>query len=165
MNHQMMDHAKMHGQMKGQMPTEPGQSAFAAIQEIVGILEADPTTDWSKVSINELRDHLVDMDAVTLRARVSSEPVKNGIVFAIAGDGPVRNSIRRMVTAHATTMNGVNNWQFVATETNTGALLTVTAPPADQAKLKALGLFGILTIGMHHQEHHLMIARGGNPHP
>ena len=28
----------------------------------------------------------------------------------------------------------------------------------------ALGFFGVLTLGMHHQMHHLMLARGMNPH-
>ena len=32
------------------------------------ILEADPTTDWSKVNIGALREHLIDMDEVTMRA-------------------------------------------------------------------------------------------------
>ncbi len=52
------------------VPREPGQSAFAAIQEIVAILEADPETDWSRVNIEALRNHLADMDNVTLRADV-----------------------------------------------------------------------------------------------
>ena len=52
----------MHGSMgRGNMTraapgsaatTEAGQIAFAAIQEIVAILEADPQTDWSKVDID-----------------------------------------------------------------------------------------------------------------
>src|SRR5438270_319404 len=42
-------------------PTEPGQSAFAAIQEIVQILEGDSRTDWTKVNIEALRQHLIDM--------------------------------------------------------------------------------------------------------
>ncbi|MFX5914869.1 hypothetical protein ABTE45_18800, partial [Acinetobacter baumannii] len=57
----------------GLMPTQPGQSAFAAILEIVALLEADPATDWSKVNIEALRQHLIDMDNVTLRADVKSE--------------------------------------------------------------------------------------------
>jgi hypothetical protein len=32
-------------------PLLPGQDAFGTIQEIVRILERDPTTDWSKVNI------------------------------------------------------------------------------------------------------------------
>ena len=27
-----------------------------------------------------------------------------------------------------------------------------------------LGLFGLMTIGVHHQQHHLMIATGRSPH-
>ena len=39
----------------GVVPSEPGQSAFAAIQEIVAMLDSDPETDWSKVDIEALR--------------------------------------------------------------------------------------------------------------
>ncbi len=163
-SHDMMDHSKMHGQVTTPAPKEAGQSAFAAIEEIVGILEADPDTDWGSVNINALREHLVDMDAVTLHAQVSSEPIAGGIKFVITGEEPVRSSIRRMITAHAATVDGLNGWRFTAVETANGAFMAVTVPQAELKKLSALGLFGVLTVGMHHQEHHLMIARGGNPH-
>ena len=54
----------------GSGPREPGQVAFAANQEVVAILASDPATDWSKVDIEALRQHLIDMNSVTLRARV-----------------------------------------------------------------------------------------------
>ena len=152
------------GRPSAAMPTQPGQGAFAAIQEIVEILEADPTTDWSKVNIEALRQHLIDMDNVTLRADVKSAAVEGGITFIVSGTGPIRESIQRMVTAHAATMNGVAGWQFVAATTETGATLTVKTPAPDIEKLQALGFIGVLTHGMHHQMHHLMIARGGDPH-
>jgi hypothetical protein len=164
MTHGTMDHAKMHGQMMGANPTEPGQSAFAAIQEIVVLLENDPKTDWAKVNIDALRDHLVDMDAVTLHAKVNAQPVEGGMTFTVTGQGPVADSIRRMVVAHSASMNGVNGWQYTAVETEEGATMTVIVPPQDQERLRGLGFFGVLTVGMHHQEHHLMIARGENPH-
>jgi hypothetical protein len=41
-----MDHAYAHGG-EGLAPTMPGQEVFGTIQEIVRMLEADPTTDWS----------------------------------------------------------------------------------------------------------------------
>jgi hypothetical protein len=164
MSQHTMDHSKMHDQMTGRVPMEPGQSAFAAIHEIVGLLEADPNTEWAKVNIDALREHLVDMDAVTLHAQINSEAVENSIRFTATGEEPVRSSIRRMIAAHASTMNGVDGWRFVAAETESGATLTVTAPEPYRAKVLALGFFGILTLGMHHQEHHLMIARGGDPH-
>ncbi len=164
-------HDMMHGQhmMYGEPPgsavaTQPGQSAFAAIQEIVEILSADPKTEWSKVNIDALRQHLIDMNNVTLAANVKNEPIDGGIRFDVTGEGPVRDSIRRMTTAHAATMNGVDGWKFEAAEIDGGASLTVHAPAKDADKLRGLGFLGVLTLGMHHQMHHLMIARGENPH-
>ena len=145
-------------------PAEVGQGAFAAIQEIVAILEADPGTDWAKVDIDALREHLVDMNNVTLEARVARAPVEGGVRYDVTGDGPVDASIRRMVMAHAATMNGWDGWSFEAAPIDGGASLTVRAPAKDAMKLKGLGFFGVLTLGMHHQMHHLMLARGQNPH-
>ena len=60
----------MHSGMRADlmMPTMAGQDAFGAIQEIVRILEADPKSDWSKVDLEALRQHLIDMNELTLRA-------------------------------------------------------------------------------------------------
>jgi len=162
---QTMHHHAMMADGAPITPTQPGQSAFAAIQEIVAILEADPKTDWSKVDIEALRQHLVDMDNVTLRAEAKSEPVDGGLRFVITGAGPVKDSIRRMVLAHAAAMNGVGGWRMSAAQIDDGATLTVIVPPQDAAKLRGLGFIGVLTHGMHHQMHHLMIARGEGPHP
>lgn len=169
-----MDHGKMmHGGKTAPVPApvtspaprQPGQDAFAAIQEIVEILEADRGTDWTKVDIDALRRHLVDMSNVTLLAEVRSEPLADGTRFVVTGNSDrVVASIRRMTAAHAATMNGVNGWRFNATQTEGGAVLEVRVPPADMPRLKALGFFGVMTRGMHHQEHHLMIARGQHPH-
>jgi hypothetical protein len=146
------------------VPSQTGQSAFAAIQEMVALLEADSKTDWSKVDIDALRGHLVDMDNVTLHAEVKNEPVEGGVRFVVTGVGEVSNSIRRMVPAHAAMMNGVDSWSYAARVTAEGADLTVLAPPKDQAKLRGFGFFGVMTRGMHHPMHHLMISRGENPH-
>ncbi len=146
-------------------PTEVGEGAFAAIQEIVTLLNADPKTDWSKVDIDALRQHLVDMNNVTLKANVTSAPIDAGVRFEVTGEGPVRESIRRMVLTHAATMNGVDGWMFEAKAIEGGASLDVHAPPRDVDKVKGLGFFGIMTLGMHHQTHHLMIARGMKPSP
>jgi hypothetical protein len=146
-------------------PMQAGQSAFAAIQEIVEMLEADPGADWSKVDIEGLRRHLVDMSNVTLASTVEAAAVDGGARFTVTGAGEVAGSIRRMVIAHAATMDGVDGWRFVAAERPDGATLTVTAPDAaDQSKIRALGFIGVMTRGMHHQEHHLMIASGAGPH-
>lgn len=146
-------------------PTDPGQSAFAAIQEIVAMLDADPNTDWSKVDIDSLRRHLVDMNNVTLYAEVATTSTNNGVRFAVTGSGRVRDSIRRMVKAHAETMSGANGMTILASDLPEGAVMTVTVEnPADLQKLKGLGFFGVMTLGMHHQQHHFMIATGHAPH-
>jgi hypothetical protein len=107
--------APMHGhahapmpQPRGAMPTQPGQAAFAAIQEIVRLLEADPATDWSKVDLAALREHLIDMDEVTLRATATQRPVEGGIEVAVTGAGRTLEAIRRMVPAHARELDGLS---------------------------------------------------------
>src|SRR5579863_3168646 len=70
-------HAGMHG-VSG-TPISPGQSAFGAIQEIVEILDADPKTDWSKVDLEALRQHLIDMNEVTLKADQAPKTIDGGL--------------------------------------------------------------------------------------
>jgi len=142
---------------------EGGQAAFAAIQEIVAILMADPATDWEKVNIEALRQHLIDMDNVTLRAEVSMQDIDGGARFeATSTVPPVTASIRAMVPAHVATMNGVEGWSMTAEEIPGGAALVVTG--GDAQRIRALGFIGIMTVGMHHQAHHLALAKGVNPH-
>jgi hypothetical protein len=154
-----MDHAKrMHA--ADAAPTHPGQEAFGTIQEIVRILEADPTTDWSKVNIGALREHLIDMDEVTLRARASERPLDNGIEITVTGEGRTVGAIKRMVPAHTRELAGLG-WSATAHDLPNGVKLVVTASDLRQVvKLKAFGFMGIMVQGGHHQPHHLMIARG-----
>ena len=152
------DHMAM---SSGNQPTESGQSAFAAIHEIVTMLEADPKTDWSKVNIDALRAHLIDMDNVTIRAKIVYEPTTNGEHIHISGDGDVRDSIQRMVMMHARMSGDTPDWHMDATEAPDGVHLNVVAKtPRGLQKMKALGLIGMMADGMHHARHHMMLARG-----
>lgn len=155
-----------HGNMQAEaLPSETGQSAFAAIQEIVAKFEADPTTDWSKVNIEALRQHLIDMNAVTLQASIKIEQLADGRKFVVSGEGPVIMSIQRMLAGHAATMNGKDGWTFSVEDSPNGASLVVRSPSSDKiAILDGLGFIGVMTVGMHHQEHHWMIAKGMHPH-
>ena len=159
-------HGMQHSAMAtDELPTEPGQSAFAAIQEIVAKLDANAATDWSKVNIEALRQHLIDMNAVTLGATVRTETLADGRKFIVSGVGPVVSSIQRMLAGHAATMNGKAGWKFAAETTASGGVLVVNPPSAaDMVKLDGLGFIGIMTMGVHHQEHHWMIAKGSHPH-
>lgn len=154
-------HAGMHGQQfGGALPTSPGQDAFGAIQEIVQILEADPTTDWSKVNIAALREHLIDMNEVTLHAQAQTQMTATGIEIKVTGEGRTRDAIKRMVPAHVHELAALG-WNAATAELPDGVKLTVTANnAAPLVKLKALGFIGIMVQGGHHQPHHLMMAKG-----
>ncbi len=145
-------------------PTSPGQDGFGAIQEIVRILEADPKTDWSKVDIAALREHLIDMNEVTLHAAAAETELADGVDIAVTGEGRTLAAIRRMVPAHAQELSRIG-WTARTEELPNGARLVVTTSHAAQAaRLKALGFIGIMVLGSHHQPHHLLIAKGGLVH-
>jgi hypothetical protein len=155
-------HAMRHASDKE--PTLPGQDAFGAIQEIVKILEADPATDWSKVNLERLRQHLIDMNEVTLRAVVKAEPVPGGLQMAITGAGRTEQAIRAMVGPHGHLLHQMKEWSATADTIPGGIRLTVVArDPADPktiARIRGLGFVGLLVQGAHHQPHHLAMARG-----
>lgn len=72
------------------------------------------------VDIEALRQHLIDMDNVTLRADVAREDIDGGGVMPVIG--------------------------------------------TDIGGIRGLGFIGLMTVGMHHQAHHLALASGQNPH-
>ena len=165
MNHSQMNHDAMMLTSAAGEVTEGGQGAFAAIAEVVALLDADPATDWSRVDIEGLRQHLIDMGNVTMRAQVAKLPSDTGATFTVTSTDPaVTTSIRRMITAHTATMDGTNGWAMTATEVEGGAELSVSGTAADLPKIAGLGFIGVMTLGMHHQTHHLAVASGQNPH-
>ena len=154
----MHQHGMMGTENTGQ-PTMPGQEAFGTIQEVVRILDADPTTDWSKVNISALREHLIDMDEVTMRATATERTLENGVEIAVTGQGRTLDAIKRMVPAHMHELSQLG-WNAKAEDLPNGVKLTATSTDAKQVvKLKALGFMGIMVQGAHHQQHHLMMAK------
>jgi len=155
-----MAHQAMHGAVAA-MPREPGQGAFAAIQEIVAILEADPSTDWSRVDIGALRQHLVDMNALVMSAEVTQREIPGGLETTVSGVGRGGEAARRMVPMHAKELAKIEGWTASGTISDGNAILTVTARDEDQiARIRGLGFFGLMATGAHHKAHHLAIARG-----
>jgi hypothetical protein len=147
------------------MPTEPGEGAFATIQEIVTLLENDPATDWRNVSILALREHLVDMSEVFLHAQVQESRIENGIDILAKGSGRTLAALQRMVPAHARMIQGYRGWKVEALQMEEGMRLVVTSKDPDEAQhIRGLGFFGIMTSGAHHQEHHFRIAKGEHVH-
>ncbi len=147
------------------LPTQPGQDAFGTIQEIVRILEADPRTDWSKINLGALREHLIDMNEVTLRAELSEKPVAGGVEILVTGNGRTLSAIRRMVPTQARELSGHKGWKTMTSEIANGIRLTVVADSeSETVHLRGLGFIGLMTTGTHHQVHHLALARGENMH-
>lgn len=146
-------------------PAEPGQSAFAAIAEITAMLQNDPATDWSKVDVAALQSHLADMDQVTLHTIATTEPIPGGARITVKGDGETIASIQRMMLAHAPFLAAATGYAVEATATVDGAQWTVISITADdEVEIRALGFYGLLAIGAHHQTHHFAIAKGDMVH-
>jgi hypothetical protein len=100
-HHQDMPMEGYAGMRRALTPAIPGQDAFGAIQEVVHILDADPKTDWSKVALEPLRQHLIDMNEVTLKADADANTVDGGLEVTITGTGPTLVAIQRMIPAYA----------------------------------------------------------------
>ena len=159
MAHGMHGTAMRDGQAKA-MPASPGQDAFGAILEIVQILQADPNTDWSKVDIEGLRQHLIDMNQVTLHAAATRQVLDNGVAYDVTGEGRTLAAIKRMLPAHVRELRETG-WNARTEDLPNGVRLIVIASEAQPlTRLKALGFIGIMVQGGHHQPHHLMMARG-----
>jgi hypothetical protein len=163
-----MPHEAMHGTPRepggAGAPRMPGQDAFGAIAEIVQILDADSATDWSKVDLERLRQHLVDMNEVVLRAQVTQARVPGGLAMDITGTGRTAQAIRAMVVPHATELDRMPAYAARTEPIPDGVRLTVTAKSPDDARtvarLRGLGFVGLLAEGSHHGPHHLAMARG-----
>jgi hypothetical protein len=171
-DHMKMDHAAHMAASSDcktvTIPTLPGQAAFGAISEVVRILEADPHTDWTKVNIEALRQHLIDMDEVTMRSSATQHNIPGGMEVDVTGTGATVAAIRRMTINHTTMLEQGTEYHASATPIPNGARLVVTAKsPTDSvlvARIRGLGFAGIMTEGNHHVLHHLAIARGEKVH-
>ena len=160
--HKKHMHTQMHG---GAGLKEPGQGAFAALSEVVRVLEADPETDWSKVDLSGLREHLIDMDRLVTGSIVNETQLPDGLRASVTGDADTLASLKRMVPAHAGQLARDDRWTVSVQESAEAVQLTVTSEDdAVAARIKGLGFFGLMASQDHHREHHLMMARGEDAH-
>ena len=152
-----------HAARTGRVAQETGQDAFAALDEIVEILRADPGTDWAQVSIGALRQHLQDMQVLTLMLEVREVPVTDGLRMFIPRRGAGGGAAGRMVPAHAPFVAAETGWSSEIVAQDDALVWTVTSVTAS-AQIRGLGFFGLMTVGNHHSLHHMMLARGSDPH-
>ncbi len=169
MKYGTMDHSKMYKNYGSKdtardaegLPLEPGQGAFATIAEIVVMLTNDPATDWDKVNIGALREHLIDMDEVALRASAKTTLSDDKIVFTVTGSGRTKQAIQTMVPAHAAVLTRTTAWDAKGELTDEGATMTIVSnKPIVLKVINALGFYGVMATGAHHQAHHLAMAKG-----
>ncbi|WVX49943.1 hypothetical protein ROLI_030380 [Roseobacter fucihabitans] len=77
----------------------------------------------------------------------------------------VAQSIQRMVRAHASMLQAGAGWTANAQNHSDGTKMVVAANSIDEfQEILGLGFYGTMTVGAHHQQHHLMIAKGRSPH-
>lgn len=154
-------HQRMHGGQGEAGAALAGEGAFAAIQEVVRQLEADPDTDWSQVNIDALREHFIDMHHVSLIANVNSADVEGGARYEVTGEGRTLAAIQNMVPTHASQLRNESDWSIQVEMLDDGVELTVTEGATDDGKkIRALGFSGFMVLGTHHEAHHLAIAGG-----
>jgi hypothetical protein len=145
------------------IPTQPGQAAYAALAEVVRLLEADSSTDWRRVNLAALREHLIDMDEVVMHARIRQDEIAGGARIEFTGEGSTLAAVQRMATAHAAAIDGTSGLSLKVERLSNGVRWDVISVSRDDgaiARIRGLGGIGLLTLGDHHARHHLAIARG-----
>lgn len=147
---------------------EPGNAGFATIQEAVRQLLQDPATDWSKVNLEALRQHLVDMQNFTYHVEVMDQKaVSGGVMFKVKPkNGEAAGSLQRMFSAHPAILKQETGWDMKVEKNKDGSFSArVTGPKkTDVAKIRGLGYIGLIAYGNHHQAHHWQMAKGSDPH-
>ena len=104
------------------------------------------------------------MNNVVTKSKATMNSNDDAITFTVTGEGEVVASIQRMVHSHAKMLAGATGWSVDVENQADGVTMRVVAEDKDWDKIMGLGFYGLLTIGAHHQPHHIMIARGYDPH-
>ena len=146
---------------------EAGNAIFGTIQEAIKMLDADPNTDWTKVDLEGLRQHLIDMENFTSGVDVlSKKNIEKGAEIVIrAKSKEAHYSLERALKAHPSMLQSETGWTMDVKQNKERFTLTIeTQKPEEVARLRALGYIGVMALGDHHQVHHWMMASGSNPH-
>lgn len=162
-------HSHHSGHRSSNIPqlTEAGNDAFGSVQEIIMRLRANPKTDWSRVNLEALRQHLVDMRNFTYEVTVLKQTrIKFGLSILLKPNNPQSaSSLGRVFLAHPEQLKKETGWTMKTASKDGNYILTVTGKTkADAVKIQGLGYIGVMAWGEHHQRHHWLMATGGSPH-
>lgn len=169
MNNQqgMMMHHEHKMNMSGGGLTEAGNDAFGTIQEVIAQLNENPNTDWKKVNLEALRQHLLDMNDMTFHVEViSQKPIQNGLEAVVRPTTPRATiALEKVFKAHPYWLKKEAGWTMQVKKNGEQYILRTTSEnPKDADKIRGLGYIGLMAYGMHHQAHHWAMATGQNPH-
>jgi hypothetical protein len=82
----------------------------------------------------------------------------------VMGSCRTEQAIHTMVVPHAAELDAMTGLAAKTDPIRGGVRLTVTTPDPEDAKavarVRGPGFIGLLTLGAHHQPHHLAMARG-----
>lgn len=142
--------------------SEGGQAQFAALIEIVSLLEKDKNTDWDSVDIDALRSHLLDMSRLIQDTKATTKIISDRqINYTVTGNAESIPSIHRMAVAHAHYIEQSRGWAINSEVNNKDAVVQITVEnPETLTRLEALGFYGFMSLDSHHQAHHYQIALG-----
>ncbi len=167
-NETMMNHSQHNmGTPSTTILSEAGNDAFGTIQEVILKLNSNPDTDWSKVNLEKLRRHLIDMNNITLNVKVISQTkIKNGLLAIVKPTTlGAKASLQRIFQAHPMQLKAETGWNMSVKSDNGQYILKITTKnKKDIDKIRGLGYIGLMAYGTHHQEHHWAMATGKNPH-
>lgn len=144
-------------------PTLPGHTgdALGAVQQTVGLLLADPATDWSEVRVARLRQRLVDLNEIMMYAEAEEREAPGGLDAVVGGSGRTLAALRRVVPEHARRMDGFRGWRVTLEDAGDALKLTLRSDDESEARIvRALGFFGFLASGVHRPQNHLALVRG-----
>lgn len=165
--HNITHHQLTQPQPKNHPLIEAGNDIFAALQEVISALNADPKTDWSEVNLTALKEHLLDMRDMVINVElVSKKALKNGSEILIKPTNKrARQAMKRVLSGHPAQLKQETGWNMSVTkQTDTYLLTTTTENQAEVSKIIGLGYIGLMAHGSHHQPHHWSMATGSNPH-
>ncbi|MGM0571136.1 hypothetical protein [Marinobacter sp.] len=153
--------------MKQPALTEPGNAIFGTIQEVIHHLQQNPDTDWSKVDLEALRQHLLDMKDIAENVEVlEKRPINQGVTLLVAPlTSRAEEALERVLAAHPEQLRRETGWEMiVGSQGDRYRITTTSEDPEDTAILNGLGYIGLMAYGNHHQPHHWAMGSGQNPH-
>lgn len=160
-------HNKTNASLTDSPLTEAGNDTFGTIQEVIRKLNRDSEVDWSKVNLEVLRKHLLDMNDMTTNIEVISQrAVDRGVRIRVRPTTlRSESALDRVFSAHPAQLKSETGWEMLVQKNEQMYTLTVTSgKPTEVDKIRGLGYIGLMASGSHHQSHHLMMAKGETPH-